>query len=92
MFDQPSSLKTEVKTRTAPDKAHEDSIWIQCRYKPKTREMSHEGVYYLISFYMKSNMTSIENNMMQSKMQSTDWQFAVSTVDFFPSVREETAR
>lgn len=35
-------------------------------------------------------MTSIENNMMQSKMQGTDWQFAVSTVDFFLSVREET--
>lgn len=54
---------------------HEDSIWIQCNYKLKVYEIEND--------------TGIENNLMQSKMQVTDWQFAVSTVDFFLSVREE---
>lgn len=72
MFDQPDSMKTEVKTRRAPDKRTRTAYDFSgvTNSKQEKNELFH---FNSLAFkYEIEDDTGIENNMMQSKMQGTD--------------------
>ncbi len=82
MFVQPCSMKT----RRAPDKCARTAYDFSGVTNSKRNENFHLNN---LAFEIEDD-TGFENNMMQSKMKGTDWQFTVNTADFFfLSVRGE---
>lgn len=72
MFDLPCSMKTEVKTRRAPDKRTRTAYDFSGVTNSKQEK---NELFHFNSLAFKDEIeddTGIENNMMQSKMQGTD--------------------